>query len=210
MEKRPLDTEILKLLDKCVPSRSPQTFMSDDGDARLSVLPKLDNKEIGIWSGKRIIHVYRSDKGFELDECPRCEAKIGPMYIGLIYASDDQLRQHMSPCAYICNDCETAVLDESLPRQFSSEGGYSYKAPISIYSLENEPPKSYEMNVFETYEGNEKLLLFSEDGFIEDVLYKKDFRYFETERMIRKSSSERKKIKSKRKNQKTSRKRNRK
>ena len=163
LRRRPLPAAIP---DAPLPIREPERFFSENVE---SVLPKDGPKS---WDGKPPRHVYRKTHGFRSEVCPKCERTLTNYYVGLVYGSHQQLRQHMSPCAHICGHCSVVVLDEKWPREAAQRNGYNYTVPVGIYSLKGPPPPVDKLEFFKTYEGREVVHILDEDGFLEDVAYK--------------------------------------
>jgi hypothetical protein len=124
------------------------------------------------WDGEPLQHVYRKQRGYDIDSCPKCNGDLTNYYVGLVYGSHRELRQHMSPCAYVCNPCNVVVLDEALPRGLAKLRGYPYTAPVGIYSLKRPAPPTAELDFFKTYEGRETIFVLDARGYFEDIVYK--------------------------------------
>lgn len=148
------------------PIRQPEHLIPGDVD---TVLPQGGPP---VWDGNRLKHVYRTARGFRCEECPKCQRPLTNFYVGLVYGSRHQLRQHMSPCAHICDQCSVVVLDEKWPRLSAQRSGYSYTVPVGVFSLRGPPPPVDKLEFFETYEGHDVLHILDEDGFLEDIAYK--------------------------------------
>lgn len=127
-----------------------------------------------LWDGAPLLHVYRKQRGYAVDVCPKCQKQLINYYVGLIYGSQHELRQHMSPCAFVCDPCHVVVLDEHLPKNVARMYGYRYTVPVGIYSLRRSPPPADELDFFRSYEDKEVIHLLDEDGFLEDVIYKEE------------------------------------
>ena len=128
----------------------------------------------GFWDGAALLHVYRKQRGYAVDVCPKCHEQLINYYVGLIYGSQHGLRQNMSPCAFICDPCDVVVLDEHLPKNVARMYGHQYTVPVGIYSLRRSAPPPDELDFFRSYEGREVIHLLDEDGFLENVIYKEE------------------------------------
>jgi hypothetical protein len=128
----------------------------------------------GFWDGAALLHVYRKQRGYAVDVCPKCHEQLINYYVGLIYGSQHGLRQNMSPCAFVCDPCDVVVLDEHLPKNVARMYGHQYTVPVGIYSLRRSAPPPDELDFFRSYEGREVIHLLDEDGFLENVIYKEE------------------------------------
>lgn len=125
--------------------------------------------------GPAIRHAYRMAKGFQSERCPRCQGGLKQKYVRLIYlASRGQFRQNVSPCAYLCEGCSVAVIDESLPQlaELADRQNFEYVFPLAVVAEKEVPPPS-QIHEFalKSYEGHEPAYVLNEDEEIENVAY---------------------------------------
>lgn len=143
-----------------------------EGESRLSL-------EESVWKGDEIQHAYRSSQGCSKQRCPKCKGPIEQKYVGLIYVSPGELRRNISPCAFICENCSAAVIDESFPRQTAKEQGYEYCFPLAIYSPTKPAPRPSKLKPFETYEGHTPVFIVDEHENMQDVIYQEDYERYD-------------------------------
>lgn len=179
-----------------------------DDDLYIAVSEYEDGEQIPIWDGESVEHVFRSGLGFNLDSCPRCSKFLSRKYVGLLYSSFEDIRQHVGPSAAICDDCQIAVVDESLIEQTALENDHDYGFPLAVFNFEKGPPSPDNVKFFASYEGHAPVFCLNEDGEVEGLVYKDDYQLWMQQRKAMQRESD-KKLKAKRKKQKESRKRNR-
>ena len=69
------------------------------------------------WDNKtKIDGVYRVDCGYRAGWCPECNTEIKQYQVTLLYASDAGVRRSLSPCAWICQECRVALVDEDIAK----------------------------------------------------------------------------------------------
>lgn len=133
-----------------------------------------ENEEQAEFHGPAILHAYRMPKGLQSECCPRCQGELVQKVVNLIYsASHGQFRQNVSPCAYLCEGCSVAVIDESIPRLAAEKQNFEYLIPLAAIAANESAPEPSQLHevLFRTYEGHDPAYVLNEDEQIENVVY---------------------------------------
>ena len=128
---------------------------------------KMDDENI--WCQPIILkHLYRSRLGFAREICPKCGTMTKQQYVTLLYGGEREVRQCLTPSAWVCKPCQVVVIDEEAISDLNE--AYSFKPLAIIEAAIHKKTETPKIPFFETYETKRPVYELDEDGYLTNIL----------------------------------------
>jgi hypothetical protein len=120
-----------------------------------SLASELSN--LTFFEGGHIKHGYSLHSVSNPAQCPRCKASTQQQYANFIYATNVAPRVMLAPAGYFCTKCPTVIVDEDLI-QAGIRGKFKYQGVLGLdYEGSKEP------DLLQTWNGSKPVYIFDEN-----------------------------------------------